>query len=130
MITNFDSNNKTKTTQVIYLPGNIAGNVVGQMRKSNAIVKTTDVDQVFPNADLFSDMPAEIKVWEDRLVKDGNIHNLAISYVRIESNYSAEYIYAYAKQFFGPTIDPDYKTDMQNAIRENTIKDAEYDEEK
>ena len=106
----------TEETNVMYMPAKIVGTVLnglwihqGFRYKSTRLLELWPHDNPQPNE--------QVLYWKKRFESDGYPEMRFDLYSKIEFKADPEGIYAYAKQFFGPTLDRDYAAEQAENLR-------------
>ena len=116
MIKDFKSTKKNCKSK-IYLPMELYNVLTRHLKKANI---------EFTGIRLHDDLlrgkmqtPNELKKWQTRFENDGYEKTFEGCFDAIESYYDPEDLYKYAQNFFGPTIDPDYKKEIEESLEFN-----------
>lgn len=117
MIQPFSATESSEAERTIYLPMELFNIVCREMRAAGARFRAEVIHRLL----LAGRLPVtrELLSWKERFEADGYGPTAEDAYDRVTSRYDPERIYRYSRQFFGPTIDADYRRELEDALRFN-----------
>lgn len=108
---------KTSKERTIYLPMELYNIVCREMNAAGAVFTPETIHRQLLRGQM--PVPQELLAWKERFELDGHEPVAENAFDRITSPYDPVYIYQYAQHFFGPTIDPEYKKELEDAMAFN-----------